>query len=475
MTDLGEVEDIAIDPHVDLRKCKAQSLAWAHLMHPDRATMRGLRVCLPWGRGIGKSWFVRLLWWALVQRWEFRLRPGAPRPGIRIVLVMPTLAQATKVHGDLILDELESQWATLGGKVNRTTWRISFPGGSWVQFVSSQRAFLARGIRCDVVCCDEADDLDSGMISAIVKPWFTQPHSLRMLVVSGTPRRGRKGFLWEAHHEWPQIAREKKHFRFKSFHATAYDAPEIVDPSYLDDVKSDTPPAIFKREYLCDFDASEGLVYPMFLEGFHVRVPPPGTMWEEIIYCADHGFSDPGCILTVGILGRGKDAIAWVLDEVYETERDPVWWDEQVTRLVGHYPRAKWYPDPANPSVLAGWRKLGANIQKVLKGAGSVENGVTVLQRWLSVRSRRVRGEDGVERREEFSHLFVHPRCKNTIDEFGLYRRKRDPKNPEATLEAIEDANNHALDSLRYGLVHRFPDRFGARKGITHDERATAE
>lgn len=455
---------------LDLRKAKAQSSAWKHVFREgEHEALQGLRVCLPWGRGLGKSWFIRRVWYAMVARWDGRYRPGATMPGVRIVLMMPTLEQAKKVHGDLLLDELEDAWAPLGGKVNRTTWRVTFPGGSWIQFVSSQRAFLARGIRCDVVCCDEADDLDSEMVDAIVKPWFTELHSLRLLIVSGTPRRGRKGFLWKAHHDWPELAAKAGHARWKSFHATAYDAPLIVDPAYLADIQADTPPEIFKREYLCDFDASEGLVFPMFLERFHVRPPPEDVVWSEIIFCADHGFVDPACILAVGILGSGRDATAWVIGEIYEAERDPVWWEEQAVALVRQYPYAKWYPDPARSDINALWKKAGAKIQHVEKGAGSVEIGVGMLQRWMKVRTRRVPGSDGKPSTEEYAALYVHPRCKNLINELGLYRHKRDPKNPERSLEAIEDANNHAIDALRYGLTTRFPDRFGGRNTKTLD------
>ena len=46
------------------------------------------------------------------------------------------------------------------------------------------------------------------------------------------------------------------------------------------------------------------------------------------------------------------------------------------------------------------------------------------------------------------------PKCKNTIREFGLYRRK---KLPDGTFsEEPEDRNNHAMDALRYLCMGRF-------------------
>jgi phage terminase large subunit len=57
--------------------------------------------------------------------------------------------------------------------------------------------------------------------------------------------------------------------------------------------------------------------------------------------------------------------------------------------------------------------------------------------------------------------MYVHPRCKNFLDEIGKYRRKRDPKNLDRILEDIEDRNNHAMDACRYCTYTRFggPDR----------------
>jgi phage terminase large subunit len=68
-----------------------------------------------------------------------------------------------------------------------------------------------------------------------------------------------------------------------------------------------------------------------------------------------------------------------------------------------------------------------------------------------------------------FARLHISPTCPNTIREFGLYRRKRDPRNREAFLDDIEDRNNHAMDAIRYAIFNRFggPDR--RRGGVPHE------
>lgn len=404
-------------------------------------------MCIPWSRGIGKSWYIRLIWYLLVQEWEYRHVPGASEPGVRIVLLMPTLTQAKRNHAHLVTAEIEGQWAHLGGKFNRTDWRITFPGGSWIQWVSAENAESNRGLRCDVLTIDEADDVDKHIVDSVTAPWFSEPHSLRIRLISGTPRRGRHGLLY---HAWKTLPGLLPHNHF-AFHATAYDAPLIVDPAYLAEIKRITPPAIFAREWMCDPDAAEGNVYPMFDAEFHVR-EPSNAMWSEILIGADHGATDPGVLLTIGVRGHGRDAECHVIDEVYETKQDPSWWIEQVKKIVRKYPDAKFFADPSRLDITIGWKRVGAKIQDV---DNSIEAGVDAVANKLVI--RELEGEP-VRR---YASLYVSPKCKNLIREFGLYRRKRNPRNPEEILESIVDKDNHCMDSLRYPILSRFggPDR----------------
>lgn len=453
------------DLDLDFSRLPAQTKAF-------KAFKPGCRVALPWGRGCGKSWFLRRMAYLLVAEWDGRLRPkGAPNAGVRIIVLMPTLEQARKVHTHLLLGELDAtgEWGFLGAKVNRSSWTITFPGGSWIQFVTAESAQHIRGIRCDVVFVDEADDIDPEMVDSVVDPWFSEPHSLQMMLVAGTPRRGRAGLLYRAFHDWPLIDPTI----YFGFHATAFQAPTIVDPAYLAKVRARTPITIFNREWLCDFDSAEGLIFPQFMTGFHVREPPSDVVWDEVLVGADHGYEDPGVLLKIGIIGHGADAVAWVLEELYEQHREPEWWLDNVRLWVEDYPDAKWYADPARADICKSWKSAGARLKPVDKGAGSVEDGVGILQRWLHVHRRFNEAGEVIS---EAARLYVHPRCVRTIDEFGLYRRKRSKQNTELVLEDIEDKNNHAMDSLRYAIDNRFEAGQSRRRAASAEARqATSE
>ncbi len=404
-----------------------------------KAISRSQTVCLPWGRGVGKSWFIRLCWYLLVAQWDGKLRPGATIPGVRIVLLMPTLEQAKKVHARLMIDELEGQWAFLGAKINRSEWRVDFPGGSWIQFVTAERAAHIRGLRADVVCIDECDDVDVDIVDAIVGPWLSEPHSLQIVLAAGTPTRGRHGLLYKKHRMG--VDRENSHH---SFHATYLDVPEFVDVARVERDRPFITPALFAREWLCDFDAAEGLVYPMFKESFHVRKPHKDMRWSEVIIGVDHGYEDAGVFLAIGVVGSGREAMCHVLKETYKQHQIESWWLEEAQEYRRLFPSAKWYADPSKPSMIEAIRRLGAHI---VGAENTIEEGASAVADKFHVRDTGG---------GEFSRLYLDPSCKNTIRELGLYRRKRDPRNKERVLDDIEDKNNHAMDALRYAIFSRF-------------------
>ena len=59
--------------------------------------------------------------------------------------------------------------------------------------------------------------------------------------------------------------------------------------------------------------------------------------------------------------------------------------------------------------------------------------------------------EDGIEYMRSFEKIYIHPRCKNIIDEFKYYSYKKDRVSGDI-LPIIVDAWNHYIDATRYAL-----------------------
>ncbi len=429
---------VAANPtRVDLDLNGPQSKAYA-------AVKQRQTVTIPWGRGVGKSWFLRAVAFLLVAKWRNKTRPGfngRPFRGIRIVVLMPTLKQFKDVHGLAIEREVDEDWAFLGGKLDRTTWQIRFPDGSWIQPFPAElhNSKRARGLRCDVVLTDETDDIDRDVFESVARPWFSEPWSLKMRICGGTPTRGRHGLLWHLHQLG--LSTEPTAERYSSFHATYRDAPETVDVEEVEDARANSPEATFSREWLCNFDAGEGLVYP-FDESFHVRKSPPLESFSEFLVGMDHGWVDAGVLLLIGIQGHGKDATAWVIAEFYETACANHIWDQRCKAWGAKF-SPTFFPDTSRPDRINELRAMGLKVGEVDKNvqAGISRVADMLVKRWLT--------ED-----VQYAKLYVDPACKNTIREFGLYRRK---KRPDGTFDdEPQDKDNHTSDAIRYALFGRF-------------------
>jgi len=421
-----------------------------------QAVQPGKTIGLAWGRGGGKSKFQRLVWWSQIARWDGKRRPYATVPGVRIALVMPTLEQAKKVHASSMIDELEGDWKWLGGKLNRVDWRVTFPGGSWVQWVTAERARNIRGMRCDIISVDECDDVEMSVYDAITLPWFSEHHSLGMSLLSGTPTRGRYGLLYRTIARGLGLEKQSDGADFPNYfasHKTSLDFPEFVSPAMVERARIDMQgtPQLFEREWMCSFDAGEGLVYPHFKTDFHVREPDPAIVWREYLVGVDWGWEDPTVFIVFGVSGHGKDtqihALAeWVVQHKTDSEVA-----DMARRVDMIYPNAIWYADPSRPQTIAAVKR--AAKVRMLPADNAIQDGVATVADSFLIRPRT----DG----SEWAQLYVAPECEEMIRELGLYRRKRDPRNHDHVLDDIEDRNNHVMDATRYALHTHFggPDR----------------
>ncbi len=326
---------------------------------------------------------------------------------------------------------------------------------------SAEAAEHSRSTRTDVVTVDESDDIDKETYDAVIIPWMSEPWSLQMRVVGGTPKRGRLGLLYRTHR-----AGLRKQPGCATVHATYRDAPEFVDPRVVEDARTTFDPAIFAREWECDFDSSEGLIYPMFSEELHVREPDPSIYWREVLFGGDFGWNDPGVFLRVGVAGGGRDTIVHITDEIYERQKTVDWWAAQARGLVENQDNegARWYCDPSRPDSIKTLQRDGGI--RACETNNKLEDGIATVANFMAVRQD--------EQGNKFSRLYVSPRCVNTIRELGLYRYKKDAHDSESITDDIIDRDNHAMDAMRYPLHSRLGSMFSRRHDAA-EETYTSE
>lgn len=444
----------------------------AKLSHPQwqawQLLQPGARVTLPCGRGWGKSVFDSLA----IHSWCL----GSP--GAHVGLFMPTLKQARAVFWRPILfpDFYGDPATTLSGYVrppNKTDLTCEYRNGSRLSTWGAENIQQARGQRFTHIVQDEADEFDPDDERSVMEPTFSKSGVNAIWLKTGTPKRGRYGTLFESFRQGQDGSPERKALIEAGLDPRTYvsmlfrsDQSPFVDPAWLENTRRKLlamgRKTTWLREYCCDFDAAEGLVYSMFEPGWHVRLPDYGVPWTEILVGVDHGTADPGVILVAGVIGNGRDATIHLLEEIYQTDRDTSWWCQQAAAVAGRYRafRQRWYLDPSRPDRLMDIRKAIRAAHPDLGGRFSIDPGVNDIEAGVDAVADRMMPREPVDEKGEplprFARFYVSPACKNTIAELSLYRRKRDPKNQERVLDDIVDKDNHACDAARYLTFTRF-------------------
>lgn len=189
--------------------------------------------------------------------------------------------------------------------------------------------------------------------------------------------------------------------------------PEKYAHVWLGHYRRNAEARVFKNWTVEDFDAPAGAIHRLG---------------------ADFGFSvDPSCAVRCHIEGRKL----YVDHETYRVGCEI----DQLPDLFMAIPEAEKWPmvgDTSRPETISYLRRHGfPKLQAAIKGARSVEEGVSFLQSF---------------------DIVVHPRCTHVIDELTLYSYKTDPLTG-TVLPVLEDKNNHLIDALRYACE-------GARRAI---------
>ena len=185
----------------------------------------------------------------------------------------------------------------------------------------------------------------------------------------------------------------------------------------------------YRQEYLCSFEALEGLVYPDF---GRCVVPGPAPAGGRRFGGIDFGYHNPFAAVWGTLDGSG---VLWLTGEHYQRE-------QPLSVHAAHLPRdVTWYCDPSGATER---RELICAGFPVRKGDNSLRPGIAAVSARLQAGTLRV----------------VQGCCPNLLAEAALYRY--DDGRTERRSETPVDEDNHALAALRY-LISRIDARQMAR------------
>ena len=202
-------------------------------------------------------------------------------------------------------------------------------------------------------------------------------------------------------------------------------------------------PEVLEKERLNDLRRLDDATYRWIWEGayrenseaqifagkYEIRDFEPGIDWDGPYQGLDFGFAqDPTASVRCWIydnclwIEREAGKVGLELDETSEfiCKRIPDF-EEYVTRA-----------DNARPESISYLKRHGiSRMTPCEKGKGSVE--------------------DGISHMRSYERIYVHSRCKETIDEFRKYSYKVDRLSGDV-MPDIVDAHNHYMDAIRYAL-----------------------
>ena len=165
----------------------------------------------------------------------------------------------------------------------------------------------------------------------------------------------------------------------------------------------------------------------IFHDKFEAKTFEPSKDWDGPYQGLDWGYSqDPTALIRAWI----HDECLWISDEAGST-------GIELDDVINHVPCDDWNKfvtraDSAQPAMISHVRRMGmSKIEGSKKGKGSVEDGIQFIR--------------------SFKKVYIHPRCRNTLNEFNTYSWKTDRQSGDI-LDTPVDANNHWIDALRYAL-----------------------
>jgi hypothetical protein len=331
---------------------------------------------------------------------------------------------------------------------------IEFPWQTRIECRSADHPENLVGEALDWVIMSEAAKHKNDTWERYVQPALTDKRGHATFPT--TP----EGYNW-LYHMWA-LGRNPEEPLYESWQFPSWEN-RIVFPDGRQDeeilrVERNTADEWFKQEYGADFSAFVGKIYAEFQENIHVRQVRFNPAWPSYV-AYDPGYTNP---------------FAWVFFQVDPQDNIYVWREhyKSYMQLAEHiafirnmekpagYHLDMAFGDAADPEAAM---SISENLVYAWAEPEAKKNwreGVDLLKSFLKLQDVYSPG-GGLVVADEYGtplqkpRIFIDHSCTNTIREFNNYRAP-DTRPGVNVREAAQKYDDHALDALRYGLMHIF-------------------
>lgn len=371
------------------------------------------------------------------------IEPLCMVPDKRIWLVAPTYFLGEKefrvIWNDMIVKlgfgkdrEVKKSYSLRQGEMF-----IEFPWGTRVEVRSAERKETLVGDGLDLVVMCEAAKHQRETWDRMIEPALADRRG--SAIFTSTPE-GQNFFyeLWQKGHDVDEPDYES--WQYPTWENSVIFPGGYADPE-IQRLRRNMSNDAFEQEIAADFTSFTGKIYKEFTEKTHVKNHTYNPDWPNYI-AWDFGFNAPTAAIEFQISPRDVVHVwrehylaGMTMDEHFDVmrrrEQPPGY---KIDLMFG---------DSADPQAIKDiCIKFGPCVGDPLAKENWRE-GIDMVKTFLKFREPTVPG------------LQVDPKCKNTIREFNNYKaadggKDRDPR------EQAKKCDDHAMDALRYGIMHIF-------------------
>jgi hypothetical protein len=336
---------------------------------------------------------------------------------------------------------------------------IEFPWGTRIEVRSADRPETLVGDGLDHVIMSEAAKHSKETWDRYIRPALADK---RGTATFGTTPEGQN---W-IHDLW-QLGRNPLFEEYASWRFPSWDNPNVYpggrnDPEILLQERT-MPYEWFQQEIAADFTSFMGKIYSEWDETVHVKPCAYNPAWKNYI-AFDWGFVNPMAAVEFQVDPMDRVHI-WRLHYKAHTRLE-IFLEELRSRpQPPGYKINLCFGDAADPEAVATvCAKFGPCIADP-KSKDNWREGIDLVKQFLRTQVTGTADEYGTPTEEPW--LVVDPSCGDIIREFNNYRAAsastgNKPRNPREDAQKYDD---HALDALRYGLMHIF--KLGATMSLS--------
>lgn len=355
----------------------------------------------------------------------------AREPDQEVWYVAPTYRQAKQIVWRKLKHKLQDlKWAK---KINESELSITLKNNSTISLKGADNADSLRGVGLDFMVMDEFADVDETAWTEVLRPTLADKEGKALFI--GTP----KGIGNWAHDLYTMPTEQPG--TWSSYQFTTLDGGN-VKPEEIEAAKRDLDERTFRQEFMATFETYSGRIYYAFDRKDNCIAPE--SLDISIIYIGMDFNIDP---MSAVIAVRQGDNL-YVIDEIRMFSSNTT---EIVEEIKSRYGKSKVfvYPDPA-----ARQRKTsaaGATDLTILSNAGfnvKAPSAHTPVRDRINAVNSRLKDAKGEQ------HLFIHPKCKYTIEGLERHTYKEGTSQPDK-----DSGYDHMMDALGYMVDYMFPVR----------------